>query len=91
MTTGDFDENTVSLIGSLTKLITVCSVLVSGGYEIFEHPVTKYLPELARSTTQQASLSHIRWEDVTVGSLAAQQGGVGGARKYSLLQEWVGL
>jgi CubicO group peptidase (beta-lactamase class C family) len=56
------------------------AIIVQSGIEVLDHPVTRYLPELA-GHSREDSLTKILWEDVTVGALAAHQGGTGGARK----------
>lgn len=77
LTTGVFDDKTVSRIGSVTKLFTVYAIIAKAGIEIFSDPVTKHLPELAGNSSSNP-LQRIRWEDITVGALASQQAGSGG-------------
>lgn len=79
LTTGELDDGTIFRIGSVSKIYTVYSILAHAGLEIFNHPVTFYVPELLGNAGSDP-LSKIRWEDVTVGALAAQQGGTGGVR-----------
>jgi hypothetical protein len=45
--------------------------------EVLTQPVTKFLPELAGNSSDDPLL-RLRWEDITVGALAAQQAGTGG-------------
>jgi CubicO group peptidase (beta-lactamase class C family) len=84
LTSGSLDDGTIFRIGSVSKLFTVYTLLNAAGIEIFQHPVTQYLPELKGNTER----SKIIWEEVTVGALASQQGGVGGFRKsnYTLFK-----
>lgn len=82
LTTGELDDGTIFRIGSVSKIYTVYSILAHAGLEIFNHPVTFYVPELLGNAGSDP-LSKIKWEDVTVGALAAQQGGTGGVRKFS--------
>ncbi|WAO95744.1 Beta-lactamase domain-containing protein [Fusarium falciforme] len=77
LTTGELDDGTIFRIGSVSKIYTVYSILAHAGLEIFNHPVTFYVPELLGNAGSDP-LSKIKWEDVTVGTLAAQQGGTGG-------------
>ncbi|KAJ4360884.1 uncharacterized protein N0V89_001452 [Didymosphaeria variabile] len=79
LTSGVLDDGTIFRIGSVSKLFTVYTLLNVAGIEIFQHPVTQYLPELKGNTNR----SKIIWEEITVGALASQQGGVGGFRKSS--------
>lgn len=78
VTSGEFNDKTISRIGSVTKLFTVYAIIAKAGIEVFSHPVTKYLPELAGNSANDP-LEEIRWEDITVGALASQQAGSGGA------------
>ncbi|KAF5009443.1 hypothetical protein FDECE_4325 [Fusarium decemcellulare] len=77
LTTGDLDDGTIFRIGSVSKIFTVYSILAKHGLDIFNHPVTNYVPELAGNSDSDP-LDKIKWEDVTVGALAAQQAGSGG-------------
>lgn len=79
LTAGVLDDDTQFRIGSVSKLYTVYAILNVAGLEIFDHPVTEYLPELAGNTGPG---DKIIWEEVTVGALASQQGGSGGFRKF---------
>ncbi|KAJ5494376.1 hypothetical protein N7463_010463 [Penicillium fimorum] len=77
VTSGEFNDKTTSRIGSVTKLFTVYAIIAKAGIEVFSHPVTRYLPELAGNSANDP-LEEIRWEDITVGALASQQAGSGG-------------
>ncbi|KAF2735114.1 beta-lactamase/transpeptidase-like protein [Polyplosphaeria fusca] len=74
LTAGTLDDGTIFRIGSVSKLFTVYALLNIAGIDIFDHPVTEYLPELKGN----AAGNRIKWEEVTVGALAEQQGGSGG-------------
>jgi CubicO group peptidase (beta-lactamase class C family) len=78
LTAGEFSDRTIARIGSVTKLFTTYGILVQAGIEVFSHPVTRYLPELASNSSNDA-FGRIRWEDITVGALASHQAGTGGA------------
>ncbi|KAH8646036.1 beta-lactamase/transpeptidase-like protein [Tricladium varicosporioides] len=75
------DRNSVYRIGSVTKLLTVYSFLISDGDAHFNDPVTKYVPELLAATSDAAgkkdSVHRIAWNDVTIGALASYMAGVG--------------
>jgi CubicO group peptidase (beta-lactamase class C family) len=77
LTAGVLNDKTIARIGSVTKLFTAYAILAKGGTEVFTQPVTKFLPELAGNSSEDPLL-RIRWEDVTVGALLAQQAGSGG-------------
>lgn len=78
LTCGELNDQTIGRLGSVSKIFTVYAILATAGMEVFSHPVTRYLPELAGNPSDD-SLDRIIWEDVTVGALAAQQAGSGGA------------
>ena len=81
LTSGQLNDKTISKLGSVSKLFTVYAIIAKAGIEIFSHPVTKYIPELACNSTNSSSnsLNHISWEDITIGALASHQAGTGGA------------
>ncbi|KAJ5827390.1 hypothetical protein N7447_004153 [Penicillium robsamsonii] len=81
LTSGELNDKTISRIGSVTKLFTVYAIIAKAGIEVFSHPVTKYLPELGGNSANDP-LEEIRWEDITVGALASQQAGSGGAADF---------
>lgn len=78
LTSGVFDDKTISRVGSVTKMFTVYAIIAKAGIEVFSDPVTKYIPELGGNSSSDP-LERIRWEDITVGALASQQAGSGGA------------
>ena len=80
LTTGVLNDETIFRIGSVSKLYTAYAIIVQAGIEVLDHSITQYLPELA-GNPREDSLTKIIWEDVTVGALAAHQGGTGGVRK----------
>ncbi|CAI7579681.1 unnamed protein product [Penicillium discolor] len=88
LTSGELNDKTISRIGSVTKLFTVYAIIAKAGIEVFAHPVTRYLPELAGNSDSEP-LDSIRWEDITVGALANQQAGSGGVADF--LTEYVDL
>ncbi|KAJ5244024.1 hypothetical protein N7489_004120 [Penicillium chrysogenum] len=81
VTSGELNDKTISRLGSVTKLFTVYAIIAKAGIEVFSDPVTKYLPELAGNPANDP-LESIRWEDITVGALASQQAGSGGAADF---------
>lgn len=77
LTAGRLDDNTVSKIGSVSKLFTAYAIIAQAGMEVFNHPVTRYLPELTGNSTRNP-LKTIDWSDITVGALLSHQAGSGG-------------
>ncbi|KAK3328786.1 beta-lactamase/transpeptidase-like protein [Apodospora peruviana] len=78
------DADTVYRLGSLTKVFTVYTWLAQDGDAKFNEPITKYVPEL-RGRPKGDAISDVDWEQVTVGSLASQMGGI--VRDYGLMGE----
>ncbi|EGO61040.1 hypothetical protein NEUTE1DRAFT_120106 [Neurospora tetrasperma FGSC 2508] len=72
------DTNTVFRVGSITKIFTVLAFLATVGDRVWNDPVTKHLPELARlaEKTPGGSMTVPDWEEVTLGSLASQTSGL---------------
>ncbi|KAF3932926.1 Beta-lactamase [Dactylellina cionopaga] len=74
---GGIGDKTIFRVGSVSKLFTTYAVLVrAGGLEVFDHPITRYLPELA-GNPRDDPLKKIIWEDVTVGTVASHMAGTG--------------
>lgn len=69
--------DTVYRIGSASKVFTVLSVLQQGDLISFEDPVTKYLPALLQNQKNGTDIEAVRWDQVTVGSLASHVSGIG--------------
>jgi hypothetical protein len=75
----EVDSETVYRVGSVSKVFTVYAFLANVGDVSWNQPITKYVPELARvasSTADDSDLDVVRWEDVTIGSLASQLSGI---------------
>ena len=71
------DEGSIYRIGGLTEVFTVWSLLLTGdGDQVFDDPVTKYLPELVDSTREQDRIGTVEWGDITVGQLASHMSGI---------------
>lgn len=72
------EADTVFRLGSISKVLTVYTFLKNAGDLSWNDPITKYIPELAseaQSTAQESEIMAVRWDNVTVGSLAAQLSG----------------
>ena len=67
-------------IGSISKLFTVYAFLLHGGLTLWERSVTEFVPELneiSRNEGCVSDLESVRWEEVTLGSLASHMSGIG--------------
>ncbi|KAF4501056.1 UPF0214 yfeW [Fusarium agapanthi] len=69
------DEDTVFRIASGSKLLTALAAHISDKIDL-EASVLKYLPELNKTAGDDDVFS-LKWEDITVGSLASHISGVG--------------
>ncbi|RSL51246.1 hypothetical protein CEP53_008499 [Fusarium sp. AF-6] len=77
LTAGNLSDTTITRTGSVSKLFTAYAIIAKGGMEVFSHPVTKYIPELAGNKSENP-LERIDWDDITVGTLLSHQAGTGG-------------
>lgn len=75
LTSGQIDKNTIFKIGSISKLLTVYSLLAATGMTHINDPVTKWVPELANAPFEN-DIDTVRWQDVTIGALAGHMAGV---------------
>jgi CubicO group peptidase (beta-lactamase class C family) len=72
------DSNTTHHIGDMTTLFTTWLFLINAGEDMWDAPVTKYVPELAKPTTStHHNFGIIEWDKITLGDLAAHLGGIG--------------
>ncbi|EFR00001.1 hypothetical protein MGYG_03008 [Nannizzia gypsea CBS 118893] len=73
-------KDSIYLIGGLTKIFTVWTILIEAGDRIWNTPVTEYIPELAdvvnRRDGEQDPVSYVDWETITVGQLASHMAGI---------------
>lgn len=76
LSAGRIDDQTISRIGSVSKLFTAYAIIAQAGIEVLSHPVTRYLPELAGNSTSDP-LHKINWNTITVGALLSHQAGSG--------------
>ncbi|KAK4463217.1 D-alanyl-D-alanine-carboxypeptidase/endopeptidase AmpH [Cladorrhinum samala] len=74
--------DTIYRIGSISKLITVYTILSKLPDWYWDEPVSKYIPELSGLAPPEDSLAAVDWSKVTLGALASQMGGIG--RDYTL-------
>ncbi|KAE9373571.1 beta-lactamase/transpeptidase-like protein [Stipitochalara longipes BDJ] len=72
--------DTVFRIGSISKLFTAYTFLLHNGLKLWQRPITDYVPELrrlSRLSDTPSDLDSVRWEEVTLGSLASHMSGIG--------------
>lgn len=67
---------TVYRIGSISKLVSVYAILSRLSDRYWNHPVTDFLPELARIQPRN-DVDSVEWSQVTLGALASQMAGIG--------------
>ncbi|KAF2713252.1 beta-lactamase/transpeptidase-like protein [Pleomassaria siparia CBS 279.74] len=70
------DADSVYRVGDLTTLFTTWLFLIEAGEEYWVDPVSKWVPELAAKNSAD-SISTVQWNQVTLGDLAANLGGIG--------------
>lgn len=83
LTSGKLDKNTLFRIGSVSKLVTVYTLLAEVGMAHMNDPVTKWIPELSSRSSKRGrtSIREVRWDEVTIGALAGQISGINRDRK----------
>ena len=59
-------------IGSVSKAVTVYTLLVANGFKNWQSPITDFIPEL-----RDAAGSSTAWDEVTIEALAAHLSGIG--------------
>jgi CubicO group peptidase (beta-lactamase class C family) len=84
------NSGTLYRIGSISKLVSVYSILSKLSDEYWDEPVVKYVPELARAPWRNA-VDNVKWSDITLGELAGQVSGIGRDCKLSCVALFVGL
>ncbi|KAI5360800.1 Putative beta-lactamase/transpeptidase [Septoria linicola] len=74
------NDDTIYRIGSVSKLVTVYTFLVSTNWSHWQAPITRYLPELAERSAECSAakdpIDYIDWDEVTLESLAGQLSGI---------------
>ncbi|KAE8143622.1 beta-lactamase/transpeptidase-like protein [Aspergillus pseudotamarii] len=66
--------DSVYRVASISKLLTVLTLLAHDGYTHWNHPITTFIPDLDIIARNQSS--RVQWQDITIGDLAAQLSGV---------------
>ncbi|CAI7613454.1 unnamed protein product [Penicillium manginii] len=75
------DENTVFRIGSVSKIYTMLLLLIEDGFNPFNDPVSRYIPEiraatvalLENSTKRHDGIDFLKWNEVTDFPLCSQR------------------
>ncbi|KAF2137390.1 uncharacterized protein K452DRAFT_208381, partial [Aplosporella prunicola CBS 121167] len=75
LTSKTLDGDSIYRIGSVSKLLTLYTLLVAQGDVDWNQPITKFVPELSDGETDD-ELRSIQWEDVTIGALATHLAGI---------------
>lgn len=69
------DSETVYRLGSISKVITVYTLLVADGFKHFQSSISQFLPRLSGHGTE--AITTTDWDDITLQSLASHMGGIG--------------
>lgn len=75
LTGSKLDTDTLYRLGSVTKMLTVYTILAKLGSKYWSEPVTRFIPELTGLTVRN-SVYNFNWSEVTLGSLAGQISGI---------------
>jgi hypothetical protein len=80
--TSKIDSSSVYRIGSIYKLLTVYGLLLNGAEDLWNHPVTDFIPELKDIAERDISdgpdrISNVIWDEIAIGALASQLSGIG--------------
>lgn len=74
-------SDTVYRLGSLSKVMTVYTLLVADGFKHFQDPISTFIPALLKGNTNQDAssdpITSTNWEEITLQALASHMGGIG--------------
>lgn len=73
--TNSVGPDTVFRIGSISKLFTVYQLLLHGGHDLLNEPISRYLDDLPADNGYNTSPT-VKWDEIEVGALAGQMGGI---------------
>ena len=74
---GVLNKDTIFRIGSVSKLLSVYTLLAATGNKYMNDPITKWVPELADAyEPEEGDLTHVRWCDITIGALGSHMAGL---------------
>ena len=74
--TNKVDADSIYRIGSISKLLTVYLFLMSEGDTRWSDPVSKHLPQLLEYKANSWNPITPDWDQITIGDLAGQMGGL---------------
>ncbi|KAH8658115.1 beta-lactamase/transpeptidase-like protein [Xylariales sp. PMI_506] len=84
-------NQTVYRVGSVTKLLTVYTILITLGPSYWTEPVINFVPELSGATTTAGWRHPVNWSEVTLGALASHMGGIARDSGYNDISDIPGL
>jgi CubicO group peptidase (beta-lactamase class C family) len=70
-------KDTIYRIGSVSKLLSMYLWLIEDGDVHWNDPITDFVPELAKAAKTSDGVTHVSWNEVTVGELASHMAGIG--------------
>jgi hypothetical protein len=71
------DENSAFRVGTISDLVTVYMLLITGGDSLFSLPVTHVVPELRGCVEWKGNeVENVKWENITLGALTGQLSGI---------------
>jgi CubicO group peptidase (beta-lactamase class C family) len=73
---GVLNNQTIYRVGSLSKLWSMYTFLLSAPGNQLDQPITKFVPELVNASSENLG-DGSRWEDITIRSLAGHLSGLG--------------
>ncbi|RKK94448.1 hypothetical protein BFJ68_g15174 [Fusarium oxysporum] len=78
LTSSSLNEDTVFRVGSVSKLLTVYTLLAEVGMKRMNDPVTKWVPELAHAARKNKGdpTRKVQWDEVTIGQLSGHLAGI---------------
>ena len=75
----EVDSDSIYRIGDISMVFTIWALLINAGSQIWERPVTEFVPELAQLANlhDKSAINTVAWEDILVGDLASHMAGIG--------------
>ena len=72
------DSDTIYRLGSISKLLTTYIYLVNAGFEGWDDPITKYVPEFQQYADKSKAnpIDVVAWDEVTVRALVSHLSGI---------------
>lgn len=79
---GVLNNQTIYRVGSMSKLWSMYTLLISAPGNLLDQPITNFVPELVNAPNENLG-DGSTWEDITIRSLAAHLSGLGRDCKFS--------